>query len=129
MSSLLYLWVTHLRASTGPSATSSMTMPGGRLLLQRGSGSRGGSSRFPLAHDVLDRLSLLLCCRELLGKDMGAFRNCTFSCSFMSVRHSRRWRSWTTSVDITRSRDYVITFVARSARFVAACSSCRTARS
>ncbi len=23
--------------------------------------------------------------------------NCTFSCSFMSARHSQRWRSWTTS--------------------------------
>ncbi len=30
--------------------------------------SRDGSSRFPPAHDVFDRLSLLLCCRELLGK-------------------------------------------------------------
>ncbi len=30
--------------------------------------SRGGSSRFPPAHDVLNRLSLLLCCQELLGK-------------------------------------------------------------
>ncbi len=30
--------------------------------------SRIGSSRFPPAHDVSDRLSLSLCCRELLGK-------------------------------------------------------------
>ncbi len=102
--------------------------------------SRGGSSRFPPAHDVSERLSLLLCSRELLGKlstaspkrpvcDTGAFRNCTFSCSFMSARHSQRWRSWTTSVDIARPRDCAVTFVARSARSVAARSSCRTARS
>ncbi len=52
--------------------------------------------------------------------DTGAFRNCTFSCSFMSVRHSQRWRSWTTSVDIARPRDCAVTFVARSARSVAA---------
>ncbi len=66
------------------SATGSTTLPGGRLLRLRGSGggrrgaptatsrlrdcSRGGSSRFPPAHDVFNRLSLLLCCRELLGK-------------------------------------------------------------
>ncbi len=61
--------------------------------------------------------------------DTGAFRNCTFSCSFMSVRHSQRWRSWTTSMDIARPRDCAVTFVARSARSVAARSSCRTARS
>ncbi len=61
--------------------------------------------------------------------DTGAFRNCTFSCSFISVRHSQRWRSWTTSVDIARPRDCAVTFVARSARSVAARSSCRTARS
>ncbi len=102
--------------------------------------SRGGSSRFPPAHDVSECLSLLLCCRELLGKlstaspkrpvcDTGAFRNCTFSCSFMSARHSQRWRSWTTSMDIARPRDCAVTFVARSARSVAARSSCRTARS
>ncbi len=131
-----------------------MTPHGGRLLPRRGSGgghrgaptatsrlrgcSRSGSSSgFPPAHDVFDRLSLLLCCRKLLGTaldsvaeevcDTGAFRNCTFSCSFMSVRHSQRWRSWTTSVDI--ARDCAVTFVARSARSVAARSSCRTARS
>ncbi len=66
------------------SATGSTTLSGGRLLQLRGSigvrrGSpmatnslrgcnQSGSSRFYLAHDVLDRLSLLLCCRELLGK-------------------------------------------------------------
>ncbi len=61
----------------------------------------GSSSGFPPAHDLLNRLSLLLCCRKLLGTaldqrrrkgpvcDTGAFRNCTFSCSSMSVRHSR----------------------------------------
>ncbi len=63
--------------------TGSTTPPGGRLLPQRGSRgghrgaptatsrlrgcSRSGSSRFPLAHDVFNRLSLLLCCRKLLG--------------------------------------------------------------
>ncbi len=52
--------------------------------------------------------------------DMGAFRNCTFSCSFMSARHSQRWRSWTTSVDIARPRDCAVTIVDRSARSVAA---------
>ncbi len=62
----------------------SPTLPGGRLLRLHGSEgshrrasmatsrlrgySRSGSSRFPLMHDVFDRLSLLLCCRELLGK-------------------------------------------------------------
>ncbi len=48
--------------------------------------------------------------------DIGTFRNCTFSCSFMSVRHSPRWRSWATSVDIALPRDCAVTFVARSAR-------------
>ncbi len=43
--------------------------------------------------------------------DTGAFRNYTFSCSLMSVRHSQRWRSWTTSVDIARPRDCAVTFV------------------
>ncbi len=64
--------------------TGSMMPHGGRLLPRRGSGgghrgaptatnrlrscSRSGSSSgFPQAHDVLDRLSLLLCCRKLLG--------------------------------------------------------------
>ncbi len=61
--------------------------------------------------------------------DTGAFRNRTFSCSFMSARHSQRWRSWTTSVDIARPRDCAVTFVARSARSIAARSSCRTVRS
>ncbi len=66
------------------SVTGSTTPHGGRLLPRRGSGgghrgaptatsrlrgcSRSGSSSgFPPAHDVLDRLSLLLCCRKLLG--------------------------------------------------------------
>ncbi len=38
--------------------------------------------------------------------DTGAFRNCTFSCSFMSVRHSQRWRSWTTSVFFLNNNAY-----------------------
>ncbi len=64
------------------SATGSTTLPGGRLLRGSRGGRRGaptvtsrlrgcsrsGSSRFPPPHDVLDRLCLLLCCRELLGK-------------------------------------------------------------
>ncbi len=33
----------------------------------RGCSRSGSSSGFPPAHDVLDRLSLLLCCRKLLG--------------------------------------------------------------
>ncbi len=138
------------------SVTGSTTPHGGRLLPRpqggghrgaptatsrlRGCSRSGSSSGFPPAHDVLDRLSLLLCCRKLLGTaldsvaekavcDTGAFRNCTFSCSFMSVRQSQRWRSCTTSVDIARPRDCAVTFVARSARSVAARSSCRTARS
>ncbi len=55
----------------------SLTLPGGRLLRLHGSEgshrrasmatSRSGSSRFPLMHDVFDRLSLLLCCRERLA--------------------------------------------------------------
>ncbi len=59
-------------------ATGSTTLTGGRLLLLHGSGgSRRGAptamsrlrgSRLPLAHDVFDRLSLLLCCQKLLGK-------------------------------------------------------------
>ncbi len=66
------------------SVTGSTTPHGGRLLPRRGSGgghrgaptatsrlrgcSRSGSSSgFPPAHDVLNRLSLLLCCRKLLG--------------------------------------------------------------
>ncbi len=48
--------------------------------------------------------------------DTGAFRNCTFSCSFMSARHSQRWCSCTTSVDIAQPRDCVVTFVTRSVR-------------
>ncbi len=34
----------------------------------------------------------------------------------MSTRHSQRWCSWTTSVDIARPRDCAITFVTRGAR-------------
>ncbi len=92
----------------GRSVCDRLTTPhGGRLLPRRGSGgghrgaptatsrlrgcSRSGSSRgFHPAHDVLDRLSLLLCCRKLLAQlstaspkrpvcDTGAFRNWTFS--------------------------------------------------
>ncbi len=63
-------------------ATGSMTPPGERLLLRGSGGGRreaptatsrlrvcswSGSSRFPPAHDVFDRLSLPMCCRNLLG--------------------------------------------------------------
>ncbi len=58
--------------------------------------------------------------------DTGAFRNRALSASFMSARHSQRWRSWTTMVDIARPRDRAVTFVARSARSVAVRSSLRT---
>ncbi len=34
--------------------------------------------------------------------DTGAFRNRALSASFMSARHSQRWHSWTTMVDIAR---------------------------
>ncbi len=121
-------------------ATGSTMLPGGRLLRQRGSGgsrrgmptatsrlrgcSHVGISRFPPEHDVSDRLSLPLCCRELLRKaldsvaeeaSLRAFRNCTFSCS-MSVRHSQRWHSWTTSVDIAQPRVCLVTFMVLEAR-------------
>ncbi len=65
-------------------ATGSTALLGGRLMRLRGSGGshrgaptvtsrlrgykRSGISRFPPAHDVFDRLSLPLWCRELLGK-------------------------------------------------------------
>ncbi len=34
--------------------------------------------------------------------DTGELRNLTLSVSLMSARHSQRWRSWTTRVDIAR---------------------------
>ncbi len=46
----------------------------------------------------------------------------------MSTRHSQRWRSWTTSVDIARSRYRAITFVARGARSGAVRSSSQNFR-
>ncbi len=46
----------------------------------------------------------------------------------MSTRHSQRWRSWTTSVDIARPRDRAITFVARGARSGAVRSSSQNFR-
>ncbi len=44
----------------------------------------------------------------------------------MSARHSQRWHSWTTSVDIAWPRDCAITFVAGGARLGAVWSSFRT---
>ncbi len=87
----------------------------------------GGGSSCPPRQEVLDRLSLLLCSRELLGHVTGCvaeeaslgYRNLeepNFVGVPMSTRHSQRWRSWTTSVDIARPRDRVITFVTRGAR-------------
>ncbi len=81
----------------------------------------GGSSCQP-RQDMLDRLSLLLCSRELLGHVTGyiaeeaslGHRNLkepNFEGVPMSTRHSQRWRSWTTSVDIAWHRDCAITFV------------------
>ncbi len=89
----------------------------------------GGSSSCPPRQEVLDCLSLLLCSRELLGHVTGCvaeeaslgYRNLeepNFVGVPMSTRHSQRWRSWTTSVDIARPRDRAITFVARGARQV-----------
>ncbi len=46
----------------------------------------------------------------------------------MSTRHSQRWRSWTTSVDIARPRDRALTFVARGARSGAVRSSSQNFR-
>ncbi len=63
---------------------------------------------------------------EEAGLGHGAFRNRALSASFMSARHSQRWRSWTTMVDITRPRDRAVTFAARSARSVVVQSSLRT---
>ncbi len=76
------------------------------------------------AQEVLDCLSLLLCSRELLGHVTGCaaeeaslgYRNLEEPNIVgvpMSTRHSQRWRSWTTSVDIARPRDRAITFVVR----------------
>ncbi len=87
----------------------------------------GGGSSCPPRQDVLDRLSLLLCSRELLGHVTSCvaeeaslgYRNLeepNFVGVPMSTRHSQRWRSWITSVDIARPRDRAITFVARGAR-------------
>ncbi len=64
----------------------------------------GGGSSCPPRHKVLDRLSLLLCSRELLGYVTGCvaeeaslgYRNLeepNFVGVPMSTRHSQRWRS------------------------------------
>ncbi len=100
----------------------------------------GGGSSCPPRQEVLDRLSLLLCSQELLGHVTGCvteeaslgYRNLkepNFVGVPMSTRHSQRWRSWTTSVDIARPRDRAITFVARGARSGAVRSSFRTSGS
>ncbi len=100
----------------------------------------GWGSSCPPRQEVLDRLSLLLCSRELLGHVTGCvgeeaslgYRNLeepNFVYVLMSTRHSQRWRSWTTSVDIARPRDRAIPFVARGARSGAVRSSFRTSGS
>ncbi len=61
--------------------------------------------------------------------DMGAFKNHALSASLMSARHSHKWHSWTTMVDISRPRDRAVNFVARSARSVVVWSSLRTSGS
>ncbi len=81
----------------------------------------GGGRSCPPMQDLLDPLSLLLCSRELLGHVTGCvaeeaslgYRNLEETNFFgvpMSTRHSQRWRSSTTSVDIARPRDRAITF-------------------
>ncbi len=80
----------------------------------------GGGSSCPPRQEVLDHLSLLLCSRELLGHVTGCvaeeaslgYRNLeepNFVGVPKSTRHSQRWCSWTTSVDIARPRDHAIT--------------------
>ncbi len=87
----------------------------------------GWRQQLPAEAGCVDRLSLLLCSRELLGhvtscvavKASLGYRNLeepNFVGAPMSTRHGQRWRSWTTSVDIARPRDRAITFVARGAR-------------
>ncbi len=89
MSSLLPLWVARLRASCtcrqvwrGPGRAGrpacdrlhdAAWWKAAVAAMSRLRGcSQGGSSRFPPAHDVFERLSLLLCCRELLGKALNS---------------------------------------------------------
>ncbi len=102
--------------------------------------TNGWSSSCPPRQDMLDRLTLLLCSQELLGHVTGCiaeeasleyrkFEEPYFVGIPMSTRHSQRWRSWTTSVDIARPRDRAITFVARGARSGAVRSSFRTSGS
>ncbi len=102
MSSLLHLWVTRLRAS---------------CTCRRG---RPQEEAAGFLQRMMCLIALVCFC---------AAENGWISCTFMSARHSQRWRSWTTSMDIARPRDCAITFVARSARSVAAHSSCITVRS
>ncbi len=70
----------------------------------------GGGSSCPLRQDVLDRLSLLLCSRELLGHVTGCvaeeaslghrnLEELNFVGIRMSTRHSQRWRSFVTLHD------------------------------
>ncbi len=126
----------------GCPAAGSTALLGWRLLrLLRGSGG-GGGGRVEAAAARWGRMcriaSVCFCAAEncwakfstvspnRLVWDTGAFRNRALSTSFMSARHSQRWRSWTTMVDIARPRERAVTFVARSARAVAVRSSLRT---
>ncbi len=99
--------------------------------LRPGPGGSGGWCITP-GQDVLDRLSLLLYRRELLGKALDgvaeqprlgdvASRKRALSTSFISARLSQRW---TTMVDIAFQRDRAVTFVARRVKSVAVRSAC-----
>ncbi len=89
------------RAARWKAGTWPMADRGGCLSARTG----GGSSCQP-RQDMLDRLSLLLCSRELLGHVTSyvaeeaslGYRNLeepNFVSIPMSTRHSQRWRSWT----------------------------------
>ncbi len=97
----------------------------------------GGSNCLP-RQVMWDRLSLLLCSRELQGHvtscvaeeaSLGcrSLEELNFVGVPMSTRHSQRWRSWTTS-EIARPRDRAITYVARGTRSGAVRRSFRTSK-
>ncbi len=56
--------------------------------------------------------------------EMRASRKRAMSTSFFSTRLSQRWHSCTTMMDIAFPKDRAVTFIARRAKSVAACSSC-----
>ncbi len=133
MSSLLHLWVSHLRASCTCTCCQVWrgldglgVRPAPRRCLEEGCcgcmGVRAATGGRPWRQAGVEAAGFLWCMMCLIASvcfcaaencwakllrasprrpvcDTGAFRNCTFSCSFMSARHSQRWHSWTTSVD------------------------------